>query len=96
MPRPETYKAAIFRDAGRVEVVDPPYPPCGDDDVIVRNLITGVCGSDVSAYKHGGDDNMIWRDHEFGHESISEIVEIGSDLKLGTTCFRTRAKHCAT
>ncbi len=77
----DTYKAAIYRGIGSVEVVALPYPQCGDDDVIVKNLLAGVCGSDVSAYKHGGDDNMIWKDHEFGHEMVSEVVEIGKNVK---------------
>lgn len=91
----ESYKAAIFRDIGKVEVVDLPYPVCGDDDVIVRNLLTGVCGSDVAAYRYGGDANMIWRDHEFGHESISEVVEIGKnvkDLEIGDRVFPNQGK----
>ena len=93
--KPETYRAAIFREAGRVDVVDLPYPQCGADDVIVRNLITGVCGSDVSAYRHGGDAHMIWKDHEFGHEAISEVVEIGAavkGLKLGDHVFANQGK----
>jgi 2-desacetyl-2-hydroxyethyl bacteriochlorophyllide A dehydrogenase len=77
----DTYRAAIFRGPGAVDVVDLPYPTCGEDDAIVRNLLTGVCGSDVAAYCHGGDDNMIWRDHEFGHEAISEVVEVGRNVK---------------
>jgi 2-desacetyl-2-hydroxyethyl bacteriochlorophyllide A dehydrogenase len=79
--KPKTYKAAIFRGIGSVDVVDLPYPKCGDDEVIVKNLMTGVCGSDVSAFRHGGDAHMIWKDHEFGHEAVSEIVEIGKDVK---------------
>jgi threonine dehydrogenase-like Zn-dependent dehydrogenase len=85
-----TYKAAIFRGPGSVDLVDLPYPACGDDDVIVRNVLTGVCGSDVAAYKHGGDDQMIWKDHEFGHEALSEVIEIGknvSGLELGDHVF---------
>jgi threonine dehydrogenase-like Zn-dependent dehydrogenase len=88
--RRNTYKAAIFRGPGSVDLVDLPYPECGDDDVIVRNVLTGVCGSDVAAYKLGGDDHMIWKDHEFGHESISEVVEIGKNvtgLELGDHVF---------
>lgn len=76
-----TYKAAIFRGPGSVDLVDLPYPQCGDDEIIVRNLLTGVCGSDVAAYRSGGDDHMIWRDHEFGHESLSEVIEMGKDVK---------------
>ncbi|MDR1796644.1 MAG: zinc-binding dehydrogenase [Clostridiales Family XIII bacterium] len=88
--KPETYKAAIYRGIGNVEVVDMPYPECGDDDAIVRNLISPICGSDVSAYQHGGDANRIWKDGEFGHEMVSEVVEIGKNvkgLKLGDRVF---------
>lgn len=90
-----TYKAAIFRGPGNVDIVDLPYPRCGEEDVIVRNILTGVCGSDVSAYRHGGDEHMIWKDHEFGHEAISEIVEIGgkvTGLKLGDHVFVNQGK----
>ena len=93
--RPSAYKAAIFRGPGSVDVVELPYPVCGDDDIIVRNLLTGVCGSDVAAYQHGGDDHMIWKDHEFGHESISEVVEMGRNvkgLKLGDHVFPNQGK----
>jgi threonine dehydrogenase-like Zn-dependent dehydrogenase len=93
--RPDYYKAAIFRDIGRVEVVDLPYPACSDDDVIVRNILTGVCGSDVSAFRHGGDAHMIWKDHEFGHEALSEVVEIGRNvtgLTIGDHVFVNQGK----
>ena len=49
--KPETYKAAMFRGPGRVDVVDLPYPECGDDEAIVRNLLTGICGSDIFAFQ---------------------------------------------
>jgi 2-desacetyl-2-hydroxyethyl bacteriochlorophyllide A dehydrogenase len=90
LANPSTYKAAIYRGIGAIDLVDLPYPACGDDDIIVRNLLTGVCGSDVSAFFHGGDDSMIWRDHEFGHEAISEVVEIGRNvtgLEIGDHVF---------
>ena len=89
------YKAAIYRGPGSVDVVELPYPACGADDVVVRNLLTGVCGSDVAAYRHGGDDHMIWKDHEFGHESIAEVVEIGRNvtgLSLGDRVFPNQGK----
>jgi 2-desacetyl-2-hydroxyethyl bacteriochlorophyllide A dehydrogenase len=78
--KPESYRAAIYRGIGKVDVIDLPYPECGPDDVIVRNLMCGVCGSDIHAWNYGGDDHMIWKDHEFGHEAISEVVEIGRNV----------------
>lgn len=80
--KPETMKAAIFRDKGKVDLVNLPYPQCGDDDVIVKNLMSGVCGSDVNAYCNGGESYVRERkDLEFGHEVVSEVVEIGKNVK---------------
>lgn len=90
-----SYKAAIFRGPGAVDVVDLAYPECGDDDVIVRNLMTGVCGSDVAAFRSGGDEHMIWQDHEFGHESVAQVVAIGRNvvgLKVGDRVFPNQGK----
>jgi threonine dehydrogenase-like Zn-dependent dehydrogenase len=78
--KPETYKAAIYKGIGKVEVANLPYPVCGDDDVIVKNLMGGICGADINAYLKGGDPHMIWKDHEFGHEMISEVVETGKNV----------------
>ncbi len=30
----DRYKAAIYRGVGQIEIVELPYPSCGDDDVI--------------------------------------------------------------
>lgn len=76
----KTYRAAIYRSKGHVDVVDLPYPHCGDDDVIVRNLMAGVCGTDIAAYKHG-DPRPVWKNSEFGHEVVSEVVEVGKNVQ---------------
>lgn len=95
MTEAKTYKAAIYRGIGSVDVVEKPYPQCGDDDVIVRNLMAGLCGSDLHAFRAGGDDHMIWKDFEFGHEVVSEVVEIGRNvtgLELGDRVFPNQGK----
>jgi threonine dehydrogenase-like Zn-dependent dehydrogenase len=93
--KPETYKAAIFRGVGKVDVVDLPYPPCGDNEAIVRNVLTGICGSDIFAFQKHGPESRIWIDEEFGHEAISEVVELGKDvtgLKVGDRVFVNQDK----
>jgi 2-desacetyl-2-hydroxyethyl bacteriochlorophyllide A dehydrogenase len=84
------YKAAIFRGPGHVDVVDLPYPECGEDEAIVRNLMTGICGSDLFAWQKHGPTSRIWLDEEFGHEGIAEVVELGADvtgLNIGDRVF---------
>jgi 2-desacetyl-2-hydroxyethyl bacteriochlorophyllide A dehydrogenase len=93
--RPETYKAAIFRGVGKVDVVELPYPPCGNNEAIVRNVLTGICGSDIFAFQKHGPESRIWIDEEFGHEAISEVVELGKDvrgLKVGDRVFVNQDK----
>ncbi len=88
--QPRTYKAAIFRGVGRVDVVDMAYPECGDNEAIVRNVLTGICGSDIFAFQKHGPESRIWIDEEFGHEAISEVVELGKEvkgLKVGDRVF---------
>lgn len=88
--RPASYRAAIFRGPGRVDVVDLPYPACGDDEAIVRNVLTGICGSDIFAWQKHGPTSRIWVDEEFGHEGIAEVVELGrnvSSLAVGDRVF---------
>lgn len=88
--KPEAYKAAIFRGPGKVDVISLPYPQCGEDEAIVRNLMTGVCGSDIFAWQKHGPTSRIWVDEEFGHEAIAEVVELGdkvSGLKVGDRVF---------
>lgn len=96
-----TYQAAISRDKGRVGVVDLPYPRFRDDDIIIRNLMAGVCGTDIVAYKYG-DLRSVWIDAEFGHEVVSEVLEIGKNVKgpqVGRHVFPNqgnvrRDRHC--
>lgn len=79
--KPETFKAALFGGVGKVDVVDLPYPDCGDDEAIVRNILTGICGSDIYAFQKHGPESRIWIGEEFGHEAISEVVEVGKNVK---------------
>jgi 2-desacetyl-2-hydroxyethyl bacteriochlorophyllide A dehydrogenase len=79
--KPDTYKAAIFRGVGSIDVVDLDYPQCGDDEAIVRNVLTGICGSDIFAFQKHGPESRIWIGEEFGHEAISEVVQLGKDVK---------------
>lgn len=79
---PKTYKAAVYRGTGAVEIVTKTLPEvCGDNDVIVKNLYATICGADYNAYRGDAEAAQIWEEYEFGHEMVSEIVEKGKNVQ---------------
>jgi threonine 3-dehydrogenase len=62
-------------------VEDVPVPGCGRDDVLIRVLKTGICGTDLHIYQWDG-----WAQANvpvplvIGHEFVGEVVDIGSDV----------------
>jgi threonine 3-dehydrogenase len=60
---------------------DVPIPAVGRDDVLIRVLRTGICGTDLHIYDWDG-----WAQANvpvplvIGHEFVGEIVEAGSDV----------------
>ena len=91
----KTYKAAIYYeggDHGIVKIEERQLPDqVGDNDVVVKNLIATICGADARCYRDGGGQaHMIWDGYEFGHEMVSEVVEVGknvTDVKVGDWIF---------
>ena len=66
---------------------DVPEPAVGDDDVLIRVLRTGICGTDLHIYRWDA-----WAERNIrvplvvGHEFVGEIVQLGPgvrDLELG-------------
>jgi len=61
---------------------DVPVPEIGRDDVLIRVLRTGVCGTDLHIYDWDG-----WAQANvpvplvIGHEFVGEIVEMGADVR---------------
>lgn len=70
-------RALIYRDVRDVRVEDRPIPTCGPEDVIVRTVRAGICGSDTTAYLHGGENMMILPGREFGHEVAGYVWKKG-------------------
>jgi (R,R)-butanediol dehydrogenase/meso-butanediol dehydrogenase/diacetyl reductase len=71
-------KAAVFRGAGQVEVVDVPMPDVGAGEVLVRVHYCGICGSDLEAYRTGMyEPGMV-----IGHEFAGEIEQVGEKVEI--------------
>ncbi|MBS7527000.1 alcohol dehydrogenase catalytic domain-containing protein [Fusibacter paucivorans] len=79
-------KAAIYQEMGRVTIEEIDKPVCGPDDVIVKTIRTGICGSDVNGYFKGSMFSGTFKGDQFGHETAGYITEIGentSGFKIG-------------
>ena len=84
-------KAAIYLGKENVEVQELPDPVCGDHDVIIQNIYSSICGTDVAVYTKGPNTgHRITVGGEFGHETVSRIVEVGkqvTDFKVGERVY---------
>ena len=94
-------KAAVFEEAGKVEVEDVAMPTIQDpEDVIIKVVRTCGCGSDMWAYSAG--DAKEKHSVNDGHEAIGIVEETGSAITRATPTgamghkVNTSASHTAT
>lgn len=84
-------KAAIYLGKESIEIRELPMPRCGDDDVIIKNIYSGICGTDVAVFHHGpGTGHKINIGGEFGHETVSRVAEVGknvTEFKVGERVY---------
>ena len=64
-------KAAVFHGEGDIRAEEVPDPVVEPGGVIIKVKASGICGSDLHGYRHGGREGM-----RFGHEFSGEIVEM--------------------
>lgn len=70
-------KAAVFRGAGQIEVIDVDKPEPGLGEVLVQVHYCGICGTDLEAYQTG----MFEPGVIIGHEFAGEIVALGERVR---------------
>ncbi len=75
-------KAAIYNGQKNIGFIEMETPSAGDNDIVVKNIYSSICGTDVAVYFHGpGTGHKITVGGEFGHEMISEVVQVGKNVK---------------
>jgi len=81
-----------------VEIRDVPLLPVGDGDVLVKVEATGICGSDLHTYSHGGVGHSFIKEPQvLGHESAGTVVQVGADvtdLKVGDRVAIEPTRFC--
>lgn len=77
----KTMKSAIYLGKENIEIQELPVPQIGDYDVLIKNIYSSICGTDVAVYKYGENTgHRITVGKEFGHETVSRIVAIGDKV----------------
>lgn len=84
-------KAAVYLGQEQVEVRELPEPVCSENDVIIKNIYSSICGTDVAVYAKGPNTgHKVTVGGEFGHETVSRIVAVGenvTDFKVGERVY---------
>lgn len=74
-------KAGIYYGIKDINVEEIEKPVIGEKDVLVKNVRAGICGTDLTAYRYGGEPVAIYPHNEFGHEMVGIVVEVGKDVE---------------
>jgi len=79
---PATMKAAMLKSPGHIEMEEIQVPKINGNDVLVKVMAVGVCGSDIHYYEHGRIGNYVVEyPMILGHECAGIVVDIGPDVK---------------
>lgn len=67
-------KSAVYLGKENIEVREVPTPVCGDNDILVKNIRSSICGTDVAVYLNGPRiGHKVTVGGEFGHETVSRV-----------------------
>lgn len=74
-------RAGIYLGKENIEIREVPLPKVGDNDVLIQNLYSSICGTDVAVFMHGPNTgHKVNIGGEFGHETVSRVVEVGKNI----------------
>ncbi len=92
---PDTHRAVVYTEPGRVEVAERPVKPLGAHDVLLQVSHCGVCGSDIHFVLEGwGKPGSVE-----GHEYSATVVAVGDAVtqwKVGDAVVGGPSPRCGT
>lgn len=76
-------RAVQVDSPGNVRVIDVPVPTAGPGEVLLKTLVVGMCGTDLSTFR--GKNPLVSYPRIPGHEIAAEIVSAGPDVPARLT-----------
>lgn len=73
-------KATIYKGIRQVALQELEIPKMTDDDVLVKVVNAGICGTDLHAYEVEGESVGIHPNNQFGHEMVGIIDQVGKNV----------------
>ncbi len=84
-------KSALYEGKEKISIIEIDLPQIGEKDVLIKNIYSSICGTDVAVFNHGpGIGHKITVGGEFGHETVSVVTEVGSkvtDIRVGERVY---------
>ncbi|MCQ4088376.1 NAD(P)-dependent alcohol dehydrogenase [Saccharibacillus sp. JS10] len=78
---PTVMKAAVMHQLREISIEEIPVPQIKSDEVLIKVMAVGICGSDLHYYDHGRiGPYIVEGSFILGHECAGEIVDIGDDV----------------
>lgn len=78
---PNSMKAAVLRKPFEVVIEDRPIPEVGPDEVLIKVMTVGVCGSDVHYYETGRIGRyVVEKPIILGHECAGVVAAVGDNV----------------
>ena len=73
-------KAAVLAAPGQFEIRDIPKPRIKPEEVLIRIMACGICGTDLRIYRHG--HRKIELPAVIGHEIVGRVEEVGDGIPI--------------
>lgn len=101
---PETMKAAVMQKTLDITIEELPVPRVSGEEVLVKVMAVGICGSDIHYYEHGRiGPYVVEKPLILGHECAGIVAAVGEKvtqfkpgdrvaIEPGITCGR--CEHC--
>jgi L-iditol 2-dehydrogenase len=78
---PTMMKAAVMNKPFDIEITEIPVPEIEDDEVLVKVMAVGICGSDIHYYEHGRIGRyVVEKPIILGHECSGIAVAVGKNV----------------